>query len=333
MAWVVGGRFGEGVVMENTKKAFKVAAAHVSPVWLDREATVKKACGLIAEAGRAGAELVVFPEVYIPGYPYWIWTKTTREGEQFFPELYRGAVEIPGAATDAIGRAAKQAGAFVVMGMTEREGGTLYNTLLYFDNAGKIIGKHRKLMPTMSERVVWGRGDGSDLGVFDTPLGKISGLICGEHTMDLSRYALISQGEQIHISVWPGISAVTNDPCSEFFNDMAACACRHHAVAAQAFVICVMSPVAEDTIDRLGFADRPEMITAGGGWTAVIGPNGQIIGGPHTGREEKLLFAEIDPDQIVFAKFVYDSAGHYARPDVFTLHINREKQVNVVYEG
>ena len=215
------------------------------------------------------------------------------------------------------------------MGMTEREGGTLYNTLLYFDNTGIIMGKHRKLMPTMSERVVWGRGDGSDLEVFDTPFGKISGLICGEHTMDLTRYALIAQGEQIHASVWPGISAVTNDPNCEIFDEVAECACRHHAVAAQAFVVCVMTPVAQDSIDRLGFADRPDMIKTGGGWTAIIGPNGQIIAGPHTGSEEKLVTADIDISQIAYAKLSYDSAGHYARPDVFTLQINKAKQ-NIV---
>lgn len=307
-------------------KIVRVAAAHVAPIYLDREATVKKACGLIADAGQSGVNLVVFPEVFMPGYPYWIWTKTTREGMPYFAELYENAVEVPSAATEAIGKAAKQAGTYVVMGMTEREGGTLYNTLLYFDNTGMIIGRHRKLMPTMSERVVWGRGDGSDLEVFDTPLGKISGLICGEHTMDLTRYALITQGEQIHIAAWPGISAVTNDPNCEIFNQVAECACRHHAVAAQSFVVCVMTPVAQDSIDKLGFADRPDMITTGGGWTAVIAPNGQIIAGPHTGAEEKLLVCDIDLGEIVFAKFSYDSAGHYSRPDVFTLHINREKQ-------
>ena len=246
-------------------KVVKVCAAHVAPVWLDREATVEKACGLIAEAGRAGAELVVFPEVFIPGYPYWIWTKTTREGGPLFGELFNNAVEVPGAATDAIGKAAKQAGVLVVMGMTERDGGTLYNTLLYFDSQGRIIGRHRKLVPTMSERVVWGRGDGSDMEVFDTSVGRIAGLICWEHTMDLARYALIAEGEQIHCSVWPGISAVTNDPNYEIFDAVAECACRHHAVAAQAFVICVMTPVAQDSIDRLGFADRPDMMKVGGG--------------------------------------------------------------------
>ena len=313
-------------------KAVRVAAAHAAPVYLDREATVKKACGLIAEAGRGKAKLVVFPEVFLPGYPYWIWTKTTREGMPYYAELFENAVEVPSAATDAIGKAAKQAGVYVVMGMTEREGGTLYNTLLYFDDSGKVIGRHRKLMPTMSERVIWGRGDGSDLGVFDTPFGRISGLICGEHTMDLARYTLAAQGEQIHISAWPGISAVTNDPNYEIFDSVAECACRHHAVAAQSFVICVMTPVAQDTIDRLDFADRPDMMMTGGGWTAIIAPNGQIIAGPHRGAEEKLLMCDIDLSEIAYAKFSYDSAGHYARPDIFTLHVNREKQHNVEFD-
>jgi aliphatic nitrilase len=148
--------------------------------------------------------------------------------------------------------------------------------------------------------------------------------------MDLTRYALAAGGEQIHVSVWPGISAVTNDPNYEIFDAVAECACRHHAVAAQSFVICVMTPVAQDSIDRLGFTGRPEMMTTGGGWTAIIGPNGQIIAGPHTGEEEKLLVADIDLEQIKFAKMACDSVGHYSRPDIFTLQINREKQQNTV---
>ena len=315
--------------MNQKSSKIKVAAAHVSPVFLDIKATTKKACDLIAEAGKNGADLIAFPEVFIPGYPYWIWTHTTRDAAPFFAKLMENAVCVPSPTTDEISKAAKKAGINVVMGMTEVDGRTLYNTLLYFNDKGEIVGRHRKLQPTMAERVVWGKGDGSDLGVFDMSVGRVSGLICWEHTMDLARYALTSEGEQIHISVWPGISAITNDPNCEIFDEVAECACRHHAVAAQTFVLSVMSPVAQDSIDFLGCTDKPEMMTLGGGWTAIIGPNGQIIEGPHSGSEEKILYADIDLKEIVFAKMACDSIGHYSRPDIFTLTIDRRKQNNV----
>lgn len=315
--------------MEKKLSPFKVAGVHAAPLFLDCEATAEKACALIAEAGAQGARLIVFPEAFLPGYPYWIWTHTPRDGAPLFCELFENAVEVPGSITERIGEAARKAGIYVVMGMTERAGGSLYNTLLYFDDQGQILGRHRKLQPTMAERIVWGRGDGSDLEVFDTAIGKIGGLICWEHTMDLARYALATEGEQIHIAAWPGISAVTNDPNAEIFNSVAEAACKHHAVAAQTFVISVFTPVDQLVIDKLGLADRPDMITTGGGWTSIIGPNGQFIIGPHTGPEEKLLYAEIDFTDIIRAKYACDSIGHYARPDVLQLKINRKKQTVV----
>lgn len=312
---------------ENKCLQYKVAAVHAAPVYLDLEKTTEKACRLIAEAGEKGAKLVAFPESFIPGYPYWIWTHTTREGGAFYFDFSKNAVEIPSDTTEKLCDAARKAGIFVVMGMTEKDGYTLYNTLLYINDNGQIIGKHRKLQPTMSERVVWGRGDGADLDVFDTEIGKLSGLICWEHTMDLARYALETEGEQIHISAWPGISSVTNDPNCEIFNAVAEVACRHHALVAQAFVISTFTPVDEYTVERLGLVGREEMITTGGGATSIFGPNGQFIAGPVTGADDQILYADIDLDQIIYCKMACDSIGHYARPDVLQLKINRKKQV------
>ena len=305
---------------------YKAASIHASPVYLDLDETVKKACALIDEAGQTGAKIIAFPEVYIPGYPYWIWTHTPKAGAPLFFKLYKNAVEIPGAATRKIGEAAKNAGSYVVMGVTERDGGSLYNTLVYFDDNGEIIGKHRKLQPTMAERIIWGRGDGSDLKVFDTPLGKMSGLICWEHTMDLARFALISQGQQIHISVWPGISALKHDPQSGIFDNVADAAIRHHALCAQSFVICAMTPIAQDTLDALDFADKPDMMQTGGAMSGIVGPNGQYIAGPHKGSEEKILYADIDLDERIFIKYACDPIGHYGRPDVLRLKFNDAPQ-------
>ena len=316
---------------------YKAAGIHASPVYLDLDATVEKACVLIDEAGQNGAKVIVFPEVYIPGYPYWIWTHTPKHGAPLFARLFKNAVEIPSAAVKKIGQAAKKAGSYVVMGATERDGGSLYNTLIYFNDAGEVIGKHRKLQPTAAERIIWGRGDGGDLKIFDTPIGKMGGLICWEHTMDLARFALISQGQQLHISVWPGISALKHDPQSGIFDNVADAAIRHHALCAQCFVICAMTPIGQDTLETLGFSDQPDMMQAGGGMSGIVGPNGQYITGPHKGPEEKILYADIDLDERIFIKYACDPMGHYGRPDVLRLRFNSDPQPYVekfkLFEG
>jgi nitrilase len=311
---------------------FKAAAVMAAPVFLDREKTTAKACQLIKEAGGQGAELIVFPEVYIPAYPYWVWLGSPPWGAPFFGELFKNAVEIPSPTTEAIGDAAKDANAYVVMGLNERDKGTLYNTLLYFDREGKVMGKHRKLQPTHAERTIWGKGDGSDLVVFDTDIGRIGGLICWEHTMDLVRYAMVALGEQIHVAVWPAVSALTHTPHASFFNNITEAAARHHALAGQVFVINVPSVIDEYLIERLGMKDRLDMIRPGGGWGAIINPDGQIIGGPLTDKEG-IIYADINLEAIVYAKFFCDSIGHYARPDVVRLMVNWEKQAVMVSQA
>lgn len=303
----------------------KVAAVHAASPFLDREAGVEKTCDLIAQAAEGGAELVVFPETFIPGYPFWIWTHTPSMGSPFFFRLFANSVEVPSEATDRIGAAARKAGAWVVVGISERDGGTLYNTLLYFNDSGQIVGKHRKLVPTCVERTVWGRGDGSGLRLVDAPFGKMGGLICWEHSMDLARYALTSQGEQIHIAVWPAGSAVSHDPSSGVFDDLTEAAARHHAAAGQCFVINVQSCIDAATVKELGFEGKPEMVREGGGWTAIIAPTGQILAGPNRDKEA-ILHAELDLSLIAQFKYVSDAAGHYARPDVLQLLVNFEPQ-------
>ena len=310
----------------------KVAAVHAAAPFLDRDAGVEKTCRLIGEAAREEARLVVFPETFIPGYPVWIWTHTPATGSPFFLRLFANSVTVPSEATDRIGAAARAAGAFVVVGISERDGGTLYNTLLYFDDTGRIVGKHRKLVPTCVERTVWGQGDGSGLKLVDTPFGKLGGLICWEHSMDLARYALASQGEQIHVAAWPAGSAVTHDPSSGVFDNLTEAAARHHAAANQCFVINVQSCLDADTVRDLGFEGKPEMVREGGGWSAIIAPTGQILAGPNRDKEA-ILYAELDLAMIAQFKYVSDSIGHYARPDVLQLVVNFEPQEGMIAHG
>jgi len=309
-----------------------VAAVHAASPFLDREAGVAKACALIAEAGANGAQLVVFPETFLPGYPFWIWTHTPAMSGELYLRFYANSIELVSEATATLGAAAKRAGCHVVIGISERDGGTLYNTLVYFDDKGEIVGRHRKLQPTNVERTVWGRGDGSDLRIVETALGRLGGLICWEHSMDLARYALTTQGEQIHIAAWPAISALTHDPSSGVFDNLSEAAARHHAAAGQCFVINAQSCIDAATIETLGLTGRPEMIREGGGWSAIIGPSGRLIAGPHRDTET-ILYAELDFAEITGFKYVSDSAGHYARPDVLQLHVDYRPQSIVVAQG
>ena len=299
------------------KEIVRVAAAQLAPVYHDRDATVEKACATIRQAGREGARLLAFPEAFLPGYPYWAMVLDPLSNGEFAGRLFEQAVEIPSAATDALCAAAREAGCQVVMGMTERAGATLYNTLLFIDADGGILGRHRKLVPTSHERMVWGRGDGSDLEVWHTPMGTVGGLICYEHANALYRYALQAQGEAIHIAAWPG------GICIDAIIDAAA---RHYAFEMQGFVINVTALLTEEIVAALGDAARDRAALAvGGGYTAILGPRGNFLAGPCR-DEETVLYTDLDPAARARMKMVVDSVGHYARPDVVRLQIDKRPQ-------
>lgn len=312
----------------------RVAAVQAAPVFLDRDATVEKAVASIEEAASAGARLVVFPETWIPGYPSWIFAAAGWDdagAKQAFGRLQRNAVEIPSAATDALGAAARSCRAHVVVGMTERDTGssrgTLYNSLLYLSDAGEILGVHRKLMPTHAERIVWGMGDGSTLHVFDTPVGRLGGLICWEHWMPLARFAMHAKGEQIHIAAWPEVG----DPELHRF------ASRHYAFEGRCFTICVMG--ASLTGDRIpadfelhealsaatDFAEAAGEETLG---TCVFAPDGSCVAAARAG-EETIVYADLDLDRIAEEQQALDVAGHYNRPDIFDLRVDETPKPQV----
>lgn len=296
--------------MGDTLAKYVAASVQAAPEFLDREATVDKACALIDEAGKAGARLIVFPETWVPMYPFWHSTPNVFSGD-LFARLWKNAVEIPSASAEKLAQAAKSASAYVVIGINERDTatrGTLYNTMLYLSPAGDVLHRHRKLMPTFTERTLWGFGDGSDLDVLETPLGRLGGLICWEHEMTLVKYALYAQGEQVHCSQWPAYS---------FQNDHIDFGTRQYAFEGACFVVSSCGIVPKGAYPpALGANDLP----ANGG-SAIIGPNGKYLAGPVYDKEE-ILYAEIDLEMAIREKHSRDVAGHYARPDVLQLSIN-----------
>mgnify|MGYP001772987120 CR=1 FL=1 len=308
--------------MRREYQKFIAAAVQAAPVFLNKDESIGKACSLIEEARENGADLIVFPEAFIPAYPYW--PKDLGAGPErrlvldAFTELYKNSIEVPSEDTDKLQQAARKAGAFVIIGVNERDGGTLYNTILFIDKDGKILGKHRKLMSIDSEKCIWGMGSGEDLRVFDTPLGRVGGFFCYEHHMTLAKYAMFMEGEQIHAGLWAGHGFVK--PTMDF-------ASRQYAFEGQVFVIVSSGYINEGMIpDSFPLKRYTKWDFPGG--SGIINPRGEYIAGPIYDKET-ILYGEIDMDMIIRAKAVIDAAGHFSRPDILSLNVNRSRYSSV----
>ncbi len=311
-----------------------VAAAQAAPVFGDREATIAKAVRLIGEAASGAAKLVAFPETWIPGYPGWCfgaagWDELA--GKMAFERLQANSVTVPSPATDALCRAARKNRITVVVGINERDvqysRGTLFNSQLFISRDGEILGVHRKLMPTHAERIVWDRGDGSTLHVFDTPFGRLGGLICWEHWMPLARFAMHAKGEQIHVAAWPELPEIHH------------LASRHYAFEGRCFVLCVgsyltMDDVPDDYPARQAlysagdFGQAVDVILPGG--TGIIAPDASWVAGPVEGRET-IVFGEIDLSWIGREQMALDAAGHYNRPDIFQVTVDERPRRHATF--
>ena len=303
------------------------AAVQAAPVFLDRDATIDKARVLAKEAAGNGAGLIVFPEAFVPTYPDWVWRTTPwADGKaQWFARLLDQSVVVPGPATAALGEAAAEAGAYLAIGVNERDEAstTLYNTLLYFGPNGALLGKHRKLMPTGGERLVWGMGDGSTLPVLDTPFGRLGGLICWENYMPLARAAMYAQGLDVHVApTWDN-------------SDVWVPTLRHIAKEGRVYVIGVNSCLrGSDVPDSI--AGRDAIYGGSDDWASrgnscIVGPEGDVLAGPLVG-EEGILYAELDAAQARLARRQFDPVGHYARPDVFRLVVDSRPKPSVSEE-
>lgn len=308
----------------------KVAVAQAASILFDKDASVEKACQLVAEAGDNKSNIVLLPEAFIPGYPrgFTFGMKIgsrNEKGRDLWKRYWENSLDIAGAEVKTLGKAAKKAGVYLGIGVIERDGNshgeTLYCSLLYFSPSGELLGVHRKLKPTGSERLIWGEGDGSTMPVFPTEFGKLGGLICWENYMPLARMAMYGQGIEIYM-------APTADSRETWQATMRHIACegRCFVLGCNQFVTKKMYGQELETIEEL--ADEPDIMCQGG--SVIIDPFGDILAGPLWGKEG-ILYADLDLEKITRAKVDFDITGHYARPDIFKLIVNKEPQSSVSF--
>ena len=312
--------------MQGSGNSVRVAVVQAAPVLMDKKATLEKSVALIDDAAEKGAKIVLFPEAFIPAYPRGlsfgtIIGKRTPEGKRDFQRYFDNSVDVPGEETRILAEMARKHGIFLLMGVIEREWGTLYCTTLYFGPDGTLLGKHRKLKPTGAERIVWGEGDGSTLTVVDTPYGRMGGLICWENYMPLARAAIYGKGVTIY-------AAPTADSREEWQATI-----RHIALEGRCFVLSCNQHVTKsmyphDLAYYDDLADQPENICPGG--SALLDPMGRYVAGPVFDREETLV-ADLDLDLVAQSRFDFDVMGHYARPDVFRLSVNERPAKSIHY--
>jgi nitrilase len=324
----------ESPVMGDVYGTVRVAAVQAASVFLDREASIDKACRIIREGGENGARLIGFPEGFVPAHPLWYHHHVaTGRIEHLAVELFKNSVEVPGAHTDALCAAARDANAYVVIGVCEKIPGTigtLFNTQLYIGPDGVLLGKHQKLMPTRGERLVHTPGRGDTFGTFTTEFGPASGLICGENSNPLAIFALTAEGTRIHVMSWPNHFSTGGAP----MRNRVAIDSQAFAQMSKAFVISACGTIDERMIKMLEVTSEGEQFlrnAESGGGSIIVDPASRIIAGP-MGAEEGILYADCDLEIGIKMKFHHDFAGHYNRPDVFQLHVNRTASSQLYYE-
>lgn len=308
-----------------TLPRFKAAAVQTAPVFLNTAATVDKACALIAEVARNGARLVAFPEVFVAGYPYWSWLLNPLDASPWFERLCRSAVEIPGPEVAQIAQAAAQHRVNVVIGVNERSRtgiGTIYNTLVTIGDDGRILGRHRKLVPTWAEKLVWAPGDASNLRVHQTSIGPLGSLACGENTNTLARFSLLAQGELVHVASYIALPVAPPDyEMAEAIRVRAVA----HSFEGKVFTIVSCSTISQEIVDALGAVHpkaREMLMRRRSAFSGVIGPDGRIVGEPLI-DDEGISYAEIDLGSCIQPRQMHDITGHYNRFDIFDLRVNR----------
>ncbi len=318
--------------MGDTFPKFNAAAVQAAPVFLNREATVEKACRLILEAADRGVRLIVFPEAFIAAYPYWNRLDNPFRGKKYFRELVKNSVGVPSPATEKLCDCARRTNAMVIIGINEKIPetlGTIFNSNLIINRHGEIIGCHRKLVPTFIEKLTWGGGDGRSLRVYDTECGKVGTLICGENLNTLARFALVAQGEQVHAANYPG--QPRGDEADHDIRHTIEIRSAAHSFEGKVFTIAACSVFTREIADLLGDTEEKRRMVSKGsiGLSGIFGPNGKLLTTPLDSNEEGMVIAEIDIEQIIEAKLHHDIAGNYNRFDVLSLNFNRRPQAAI----
>ena len=308
---------------ENRKRTVRVAAVQAAPVYLNLDGSLEKAIRLIGQASAQGARLVALGETWLPGYPAWL--DTCRDAalwnhppaKKAHARLRENSITVPGPETARLGQAARELGVVLVIGVHERVKGapghgTLYNTQIIFGADGAILSRHRKLVPTHGERLVWGSGDGGGLEAVPTSCGRVGTLICWEHWMPLARQAVHQSGEEIHVAAWPTV------------REMYQIASRHYAFEGRCFVLAVGQLIRAGDLPAdlelpADLQRQPDALVARGG-SCIIGPDGALLAGPVFDREE-ILVADLDLDRIAEESLALDVTGHYNRPDLFDFKV------------
>ena len=293
----------------------RVAAVQIAPDLDTAGGTVSKVLAAIGEAAAKGARLVVFPETFVPWYPYFSFVLPPVLTGAEHTRLYENAVAVPGPVTEAVAAAARRNNIVVALGVNERDHGSLYNTQLVFDADGRLVLKRRKITPTFHERMIWGQGDGSGLTVVDTAVGRLGALACWEHYNPLARYALMAQHEQIHVAQFPGSMV------GPIFADQIEVTIRHHALESGCFVVNATGWLTEEQIAKISPDEKLRKVLRGGCMTAIISPEGAHVVAPLTSGEG-LLIADLDLGLIIKRKRMMDSVGHYARPELLSLMLD-----------
>lgn len=302
-------------MMIDYSKTIRAAAAQISPVLYSCDGTAQKVLDTINEAGKEGVQLIVFPETLIPYYPYFSFVQAPVLIGQEHLQLYEQAVTIPGEVLDAVSRVAHSQEMVVVLGVNERDAGSLYNTQLIIDADGSLLLKRRKITPTYHERMIWGQGDGAGLTTTDTTVGRLGALACWEHYNPLARYTLMAQHEQIHCSQFPGSMV------GQIFADQMEVTLRHHALESGCFVVNATGWLSQEQKQQITADEKRHKALSGGCYTAIISPEGKPLCDPIT-EGEGCAIADLDFSLITKRKRMMDSVGHYARPDLFQLQVN-----------
>ena len=315
-----------------TFNKFKAAAVQTSPVFLNAEKTIDKAIAFVKEAADNGAQLIAFPEVFVSGYPYWNWIMTPVQGSKWYEKLYKSAITADGSEVKRLCDAAKEFNIHIVIGINEKGSsfGEIYNTNLIINNNGNLIGRHRKLVPTWAEKLTWTSGDGSSLKVYKTEVGPIGTLACGENTNTLARFALLAQGELIHIANYISLPVAPPDyDMAEAIKIRAAA----HSFEGKLFTIVSCSTISQEIKDALReeVPNVDELLTRkNSAFSGFIGPNGAAIGTPLI-DEEGIVYADIDLEKCIQPKQMHDILGHYNRFDIFDLRVNTAPTRNITF--